>query len=61
MLDSKRVVVEAEEAPLIELLADWGLEIVPVPFRNVMRFGGSFHCVTADVRRRGVLRSYRAR
>jgi glycine amidinotransferase len=58
MLDERRVVVEAGEAPLIELLQDWGLETVPVEFRNVMRFGGSFHCVTADVRRRGELRSY---
>jgi glycine amidinotransferase len=58
MLDERRVVVEAGETPLIELLQDWGLEPVPVAFRNVMRFGGSFHCVTADVRRRGELRSY---
>jgi glycine amidinotransferase len=58
MLNEKRVVVEAGEAPLIELLADWDLEPVPVEFRNMMRFGGSFHCVTADVRRRGELRSY---
>jgi glycine amidinotransferase len=58
MLDERRVVVEAEETPLIELLEDWGFETLRVPFRNVMRFGGSFHCVTADVRRRGSLRSY---
>jgi glycine amidinotransferase len=58
MLDERRVVVEAGERPLIDLLEDWGLEPVPVPFRNVMRFGGSFHCVTADVRRAGDLRSY---
>ena len=58
MLDEKRVVVEAGEAPLIEMLEGWGLETVPVEFRNVMRFGGSFHCVTADVRRRGDLLSY---
>jgi glycine amidinotransferase len=58
MLDEKRVVVEASETPLIEMLEDWGLETVPVEFRNVMRFGGSFHCVTADVRRQGELLSY---
>jgi glycine amidinotransferase len=58
MLDEERVVVEAQETPLIELLEDWGLHVVPVPFRNVMRFGGCFHCVTVDVRRRGPLRSY---
>jgi glycine amidinotransferase len=58
MLDQDRVVVEAGETPLIKLLGDWGLEVVPVEFRNVMRFGGCFHCVTADVRRRGSLQSY---
>jgi glycine amidinotransferase len=58
MLDETRVVVEAGEVPLIKVLEEWGLEVVPVEFRNVMRFGGCFHCVTADVRRRGELRSY---
>ncbi|MEU4559446.1 amidinotransferase [Actinoplanes sp. NPDC023936] len=58
MLDERRVVVEAGEQPLIDLFADWDMEPVPVPFRNVMRFGGCFHCVTADVRRQGTLRSY---
>jgi glycine amidinotransferase len=58
MIDERRVVVEAGETPLIELFEDWGLEVVPVEFRNVMRFGGSFHCVTADVRRAGTLQSY---
>jgi glycine amidinotransferase len=58
MLDETRVVVEAAEKPLIDLLEDWGLETVTVPFRNVMRFGGCFHCVTADVYRRGDLLSY---
>lgn len=58
MLDHHRVVVEAEETPLIEFLRAWDFEVLPVPFRNVMRFGGCFHCVTADVRRRGKLESY---
>lgn len=59
MLDEKTVVVEAGEAPLIAMFKDWGLEVVPVEFRNVQRFGGSFHCVTCDTRRRGPLQSYR--
>ncbi len=58
MLDHRRVVVEAGETPLIDFLAEWDFEVLPVPFRNVMRFGGCFHCVTADVRRRGTLESY---
>jgi glycine amidinotransferase len=58
MLNPETVVVEAEEWPLIKLFEDWGLNVVRVPFRNVMRFGGCFHCVTADVRRVGSLKSY---
>jgi glycine amidinotransferase len=58
MLDPHRVVVDADETPLIALFEDWGFEVVPVKFRNVMRFGGAFHCVTADVRRKGSLQSY---
>jgi glycine amidinotransferase len=58
MVDERRVLVEGEEAPLIDLLEDWDFEVVRVPFRNAMRFGGCFHCVTADVRRTGPLRSY---
>jgi glycine amidinotransferase len=58
MADHRRVFVEAGETPLIELFEDWGLEPIPIPFRNVMRFGGCFHCVTADIRRSGTLESY---
>ncbi|MNE14264.1 Inosamine-phosphate amidinotransferase 1 [compost metagenome] len=58
MLNPKTVVVEEQEAPLIEMLMAWGFDVVAVPFRNVMRFGGAFHCVTCDVRRRGDLLSY---
>jgi glycine amidinotransferase len=58
VLDERRVVVEANEAGLIALLEAWGFEVVPVMFRNVMRFGGAFHCVTTDVRRTGTLDSY---
>jgi glycine amidinotransferase len=58
MLDEHRVMIEAEEAPLITMMEAWGFETVRVPFRNVMRFGGSFHCVTLDVKRSGGLESY---
>jgi glycine amidinotransferase len=57
-LDEKRIVVEASEEPLMRTLKAHGFEPIPVPFRNCYRFGGSFHCFTADVRRRGTLKSY---
>lgn len=59
MLDPKRVVVERAETPLIRALEDWGFEPIPCSFRNAAKhYGGSFHCFTLDVRRRGGCESY---
>lgn len=58
MLDEERVVVEAHEGQLIRALKQWGFKPIPCPFRNFNMFGGSFHCATLDVRRRGELKSY---
>jgi glycine amidinotransferase len=57
-LDEQTVFVERQEEPLIEALTNWGFRCIPLDFRNVYSFGGSFHCVTLDVRRRGGLTSY---
>lgn len=57
-LDEHRVIVEESETPLISALKDWGFEPIPCAFRNMYKFGGSFHCATVDVRRRGALQSY---
>lgn len=57
-LDEETVVVERQEEPLIDALTGWGFDCIPVDFRHVYSFGGSFHCVTLDVRRRGGLRTY---
>jgi glycine amidinotransferase len=51
-LDPKRVFVEAGELPLAETLSRHGFEPILAPFRWVNSFGGGFHCVTLDVRRR---------
>lgn len=58
MLDQERVIVEAHEQPLIECLRRWGLRPIPCPFRACYAYGGSFHCYTLDVRRRGTLQDY---
>ncbi len=58
MLDEERVVVERQEEPLLRLFRDWGLKPIPCSFTNFYAFGGSFHCATLDVRRRGELKSY---
>jgi glycine amidinotransferase len=58
MLDPERVVVERSQVSMIALLKDHGLQPVPCPFMNYKPFGGSFHCATLDIRRRGTLQSY---
>lgn len=58
MLDEQRVIVERQDEPMIEALKKWGFRTIGCNFRNFNRFGGSFHCATLDVRRRGRLESY---
>ena len=58
MLDEKRVVVERQEQPLIDLFEKNGFQPILCNFRHFYSFGGGFHCATLDVRRRGVLQSY---
>lgn len=57
-LDERTVVVEAEEGPMIKLLESLGCRVLTCPFDQVYKFGGSFHCCTSDIRRRGSLQSY---
>jgi glycine amidinotransferase len=58
MLDEERVLVEREDEPMIRALRSFGLKPIPCGFLRFNTFGGSFHCATADVRRRGGLQSY---
>ncbi|OCQ54242.1 Inosamine-phosphate amidinotransferase 1 [Photorhabdus australis subsp. thailandensis] len=58
MLDEKRVIVEKQDEPMIAAMKRWGFTPIPCNFRNFNSFGGSFHCATVDVRRRGSLQSY---
>jgi glycine amidinotransferase len=58
MLDEERVLVERQDAPMIALMKAAALRPVLCNFRNFNTFGGSFHCATLDVRRRGGLQSY---
>jgi glycine amidinotransferase len=57
-LDEQHAIVEEGEVALQEFLRDWGIEPIPCRFKNFYSFGGSFHCATVDVRRRGGLQSY---
>ena len=58
ILGPGRVIVEAHEKEAQQAFREWGFEVIPVPFRNFIPFGGSFHCATCDIRRTGTLESY---
>jgi glycine amidinotransferase len=58
MLDEKRVICEKSQPSMIAALRGWDFEPIPVPFLHYAPFGGSFHCATLDIRRRGGLESY---
>jgi glycine amidinotransferase len=58
MLDEERVVVDKSQVTLTKALKDWGFIPIPFAFSSYGPFGGSFHCATLDVRRRGRLQSY---
>jgi len=46
------------DEPMIKLLKEWRFTPIPCNFRNFNTFGGSFHCATLDIRRKGTLQSY---
>lgn len=58
VIDPNTVCVEASETPMLELLDQYGIEVIPVPFYNVASLGGGLHCGTADVYREGKLEDY---
>lgn len=58
MLDPQRVLVERTQTSMIDALERWGFDPIPCAFMRYAPFGGSFHCATLDVRRRGPLESY---
>lgn len=58
MIDEKRVIVERHHTEMLRALEKWGFEPIPCDLLHYAPFGGSFHCATLDIRRRGALESY---
>jgi glycine amidinotransferase len=58
MLDTERVFVDRSQVSMVKSLKDWGFKPIALPFLTFAPFGGSFHCATLDIRRRGGLESY---
>ncbi|MFD4020996.1 amidinotransferase [Streptomyces sindenensis] len=58
MIDEKRVIAERHHTAMLRALEKWGFDPVPCDLLHYAPFGGSFHCATLDIRRRGGLESY---
>ncbi|NUV99109.1 amidinotransferase [Streptomyces sp. CAI 127] len=58
MIDEKRVIAERHHTTMLRALETWGFDPVPCDLLHYAPFGGSFHCATLDIRRRGGLESY---
>src|SRR5271165_3177525 len=58
MLSPSLAIVDRRQMPLIRELERRCIESSPLELRHARALGGGFHCVTLDVRRRGVLGAY---
>ncbi|MEU5272491.1 inosamine-phosphate amidinotransferase 1 [Streptomyces hygroscopicus] len=52
------VVVDRDQLPLIKVLEEHGIDVVPLKLRHARMFGGGFHCTTLDTRREGAMENY---
>lgn len=58
MVNPGLAIVDASHRPLIAELERHGIDVAPLRLRHTRRLSGGFHCVSLDVRRRGVLEDY---
>ena len=52
------IVVDKDQVPLIKLLEKHRIDVIPLKLRHSIMLGGGFHCVTLDIRRKGILDRY---
>jgi len=57
-LNDKTVIVEEKEQETVKVMESLGCRVLQIPFSDVYSLGGSTHCCTLDVRRRGGMQSY---
>lgn len=58
MVNPELAVVNELQTALIKELERHGVTVAPLPMRHARNLSGGFHCVSVDVRRRGVLEDY---
>ncbi len=52
------VVVDRDQKALIKLIEKQGIDVITLKLRHSKMLGGGFHCVTLDIRRKGILQRY---
>ena len=57
-IDESTLICEQNETDLCDLLRSLDFKVIPLPFRHVFEFGGSFHCATWDIEREGIKENY---
>ncbi|MCW5941826.1 MAG: hypothetical protein KIS66_06325 [Fimbriimonadaceae bacterium] len=60
MLNPETAIVDRNQEGLIRKLEARGVTVTPLSLTHARTLGGGFHCVTLDVRRRGLLEDYHA-
>jgi N-dimethylarginine dimethylaminohydrolase len=58
MINPSLAVVDKNQVSLIRELEKRDVDVLPLQLRHARTMGGGFHCVTLDVRRKGVLEDY---
>jgi len=58
MINPNLAVVCKHQKPLIKLLESHKIDVIPLELRHSRTLGGGFHCVTLDVRRKGIFEDY---
>jgi glycine amidinotransferase/scyllo-inosamine-4-phosphate amidinotransferase 1 len=59
MLRPDLVVVDDRQPHLIQAIEKHGIDVLPLRLTHARTFGGGFHCISLDIRRRGKLETYR--
>jgi N-dimethylarginine dimethylaminohydrolase len=52
------VTVDRDQLPLIRLLEEHGIDVLPLKLRHSRMLGGGFHCATLDTKRTGSMENY---
>jgi len=52
MINPRLAIVDANQLPLMRQLNKIGVDTIPLKLRHARSLGGSFHCITLDVRRK---------